>query len=67
MGLSDLSPKIRVCPQNPCSQKPVFAAFYATSSSPNATIRSLGFIFIVLILRLVLRSYAEGFRLSRIG
>ncbi|MEA3206109.1 MAG: hypothetical protein QOG92_1795 [Verrucomicrobiota bacterium] len=33
---------------------------------PNPAITSLGFIFIGLILRLVLRSYAQGFRLSRI-
>jgi hypothetical protein len=38
----------------------------AISSSSNATTRSQGLLFIFLILRLVLRSYAAGFRWSRI-
>jgi hypothetical protein len=54
------SPQIRV------PNKSVFAAFCAISSSSNATTRSQGLLFIFLILRLVLRSYAAGFRWSRI-
>jgi hypothetical protein len=66
LQLAEILPWIQLTyPKSLLFPKPVSAAFCAISSSPNATTRSQGFIFIVLIVfvifRLVLGSYAAGF------